>query len=173
MTDRKWLNKRVVGSGLVDSLPKNCGDLNACHACPYNKERNSITAGNFMNHIIQTHPTIDSLADPPSHTIIVEADIKSTNKTGTRHDTYQSIGGLLRHRIITTCGDANCMTGNKKHVDPALCLYIGCYLICTIDNGQLTKKVPRGNGTLCRLVGMKLKDSATSYRWKKYYNKKV
>ena len=65
------------------------------------------------------------------------------------------------------------MTGNKKHVDPALCLYIGCYLICTVDNVHLTKKVPRGNGTLCRLVGMKLKESATSYHWKNYYNQKV
>ena len=171
--DRKWLNERVVGSRHLPSLPKTFENRDVCYACPYNKERNSVVAGNFRNHIIETHPAIESLHDPPSHTVIIEADIKSTNKTGSRNNIYRSIGGSLKHRIVTTCGDANCMTGNKKHVDPALCLYIGCYLICTVDNVHLTKKVPRGNGTLCRLVGMKLKEAAASYRWKNYYNRKV
>ncbi len=35
-----------------------------------------------------------------------------------------------------------------KHIDPALCIYLGAYLMC-IDNKHLTDKVPRGNGTLC------------------------
>jgi hypothetical protein len=33
--------------------------------------------------------------------------------------------------------------------------------------------VPRGNGTLCRVVGVKLKDNSQSYRWKNFYGKKV
>jgi len=37
----------------------------------------------------------------------------------------------------------------------------------------LASKVPRGNGTLCRVIGIKLKDNALSCRWKNYYNKKV
>jgi hypothetical protein len=60
----------------------------------------------------------------------------------------------------------------SKHIDPALCIYIGAYLIC-IDNKHLTAKVPRGNGTLCRVLGVKLKDNAQSYKWKNYYGKKV
>jgi hypothetical protein len=60
----------------------------------------------------------------------------------------------------------------SKHIDPALCIYIGAYLIC-IDNKHLTAKVPRGNGTLCRVLGVKLKDDAQSYKCKNYYGKKV
>jgi hypothetical protein len=37
----------------------------------------------------------------------------------------------------------------------------------------LTEEVPRGNGTLCRLVSLKLKNNATSHTCKKYYGKKV
>jgi hypothetical protein len=60
----------------------------------------------------------------------------------------------------------------SKHIDPALCIYIGAYLIC-IDNKHLTAKVPLGNGTLCRVLGVKLKDNVQSYKWKNYYGKKV
>ena len=60
----------------------------------------------------------------------------------------------------------------SKHIDLALCIYIGAYLIC-IDNKHLTAKVPRGNGTLCRVLGVKLKDNAQSYQCKNYYGKKV
>ena len=60
----------------------------------------------------------------------------------------------------------------SKHIDPALCIYIGAYLIC-IDNKHLTDKVPQGNGTLCRVLGVKLKDNAQSYKYKNYYGKKV
>jgi hypothetical protein len=59
----------------------------------------------------------------------------------------------------------------SKHIDPAL-LYIGAYLIC-IDNKHLTDKVPRGNGTICRVLGFKLKENAQSYQCKNYYGKKV
>ena len=86
--DREWLNERVVGSRHVHSLPKTFGNLDACYACPYNKEQNSVVAGNFRNHVIETHPTIESLSDPPHHTIIIEDDIKSTNKTGTGNNIY-------------------------------------------------------------------------------------
>ena len=77
----------------------------------------------------------------------------------------------MRNHIITTCGDANVMAGTK-HINPALCLYEGCYLMC-IDNKQLKARVPRGNGTCCQCVGVKLKNETTSYNWKNYYGKKV
>ncbi len=52
------------------------------------------------------------------------------------------------------------------------CLYTGAYLICN-DNNHLTDKVPRGNGTLCQVLGVKLKDNAQSYKYKNYNGKKV
>ena len=59
-----------------------------------------------------------------------------------------------------------------KHIDPALCIYIGAHLIC-IDNKHLNSKTPRGNGTLCRVLGVKLRKNATTYKWKNYYGKQV
>jgi hypothetical protein len=104
---------------------------------------------------------------PPEHTLIIEGNITSSIS----NTTQQRIDRHLRHRILTSCGDANIMMGTK-HIDPALCIYTGAYLIC-IDNKNLTEKVPRGNGTLCRVLGVKLKDDAQSYKCKNYYGKKV
>ena len=59
-----------------------------------------------------------------------------------------------------------------KHIHPALCLYLGAYRMC-IDKKHLKDKVPRGNGTLCQLLEIKLKDITPSYKCKKYYGKKV
>ena len=58
-------------------------------------------------------------------------------------------------------------------MDPVLCLYVGAYLICTVDTKFLKEKIPRGNGTLCRLISMKIIDDATSHTHKKYYGRKV
>ena len=60
----------------------------------------------------------------------------------------------------------------SKHIDPALCIYIRAYLIC-IDKKHLRDKVPQGNGTLCQVLGVQLKENAQSYKWKNYYGKKV
>ena len=38
----------------------------------------------------------------------------------------QKVDKHLRHRIITSCGDANAMMGTK-HINPALCIYLGAY----------------------------------------------
>jgi hypothetical protein len=57
---------------------------------------------------------------PPEHTLIIEGHINSSIS----NTTQQRIGRHLRHGIITTCGDANAMMGSK-HIDPALCIYIG------------------------------------------------
>ena len=58
-------------------------------------------------------------------------------------------------------------------MDPALCLYIGAFLMCVLPNKFLTAAVPRGNGTLCPLISMKLKNNAPSYFCKNYYGRKV
>jgi len=170
--DRKLLNERVIGSEQVPVLPHEFTGLDAVYACPKNTERNSISAGNFKRHVLKTHPNVDSLQDPPNHTLIVEANIKSS-KSRKNGPKQHHIGGALRHRILTTCGDAKVLTSSKRHVDPALCLYVGAHVLCIIDNENLASKVPRGNGTLCRVIGIKLKDNALSCRWKNYYNKKV
>jgi hypothetical protein len=44
--------------------------------------------------------------------------------------------------------------------------------MCTFGNEHLSEKVPRGNGTTCRLTDVKLKKGAKSLRWKNYYGKK-
>jgi hypothetical protein len=104
---------------------------------------------------------------PLEHTLIIEGHIISSMSNTTR----QRIDRHLKHRIITSCRDANVMMGSN-HIDPALCIYIGAYLIC-IDNMHLRDKVPRGNGTLCQVLGEQLKENAQSYKWKNYYRKKV
>ena len=81
------------------------------------------------------------------------------------------VNSVLRNRIITTCGDDNVKYVTQK-LDPALCLYVGAHLMCVLRNEFLQEKVPRGNGTLCRLVSMKLKESAPSHQYKNYYSQK-
>ena len=134
----------------------------ACYACPMNKEQNSIQAAIFQKHIQATHPNVTCDEMPPENTLIIEGNITSSISNTAR----QRIDRHLRHRIITSCRDANVMMGSK-HIDPALCIYIGAYLIC-IDNKHSTAKVPRGNGTLCRVLCVKLKDNAQSYKCKNY-----
>ncbi len=82
----------------------------------------------------------------------------------------QKVDRYLRNRIITSCSDADIMVGTK-HIDTALCIYLGAHLIC-IDK-HLNSKTPTGNGTICRVLGVKLRENATTYKWKHYYGKKV
>ncbi len=103
----------------------------------------------------------------PEQTIIIEADISSS----VAKNAHQKIKEHLRNRIITTCGDADIMVGTKR-IDPALCIYVGAHLIC-IDNKHLKDKVPRGNGTIFRVIGTKLKEQPQTYKWKNYYGRKV
>ena len=79
----------------------------------------------------------------------------------------------LRHRIISTCGDAKVTKGDTKRVDPALCLYTGIHLICVMDNDTLNETPPRGNGTLCKLISVKLKPDPSSMRIKTYNGQPV
>jgi hypothetical protein len=114
-----------------------------CYACPTNRERNAIHAAIFKQHVHRTHPSIHDDKMPPEHTLIIESNITSSVTARSN----QRVNNYVRHRIMTSCGDADAMVGTK-HIDPALCIYIGAHLIC-IDNKHLEDKVPRGNGTLC------------------------
>jgi hypothetical protein len=117
----------------------------------------------FQQHIHTTHPGVTTNILSPENTIIIEAYITSSDSKKSK----QKIDRHLRNCIITTCSDADVMVGTK-HIDPALCIYIGAHRIC-IDNKHLKSKTPRGNGTLCRVLGVKLKENATTYKWKNYY----
>ena len=127
-------------------------------------ESNAISAGNFKRHILDTHPPFHSLEAAPEHTIVIEAEIRSTKSK----QITVTINNVLRHKIITTCGDDNVKCGTK-HVDPALCLYIRAYLICIVGNEFPKERVPRENVTLCRLVSVKIFDDATINTHKNYY----
>ncbi len=76
--NHKWLNERVVGSEQVPILPPEFTGLDSVFACPKNTEHISISAGNFKWHIPETHPSVNSLDNPPNHILIVEANIKSS-----------------------------------------------------------------------------------------------
>ena len=74
---RKRINTRVVGKNNL-ILPSTFeGD--AAYACHTNKERNAISAANFRQHVLNTHPNFDGPHSeyPPEHTIVIEADIRS------------------------------------------------------------------------------------------------
>jgi hypothetical protein len=104
---------------------------------------------------------------PPDHTLIIKANIASSQAKNSN----PKMDKHLHHWIITTCEDAKAMMGTK-HIDPLLCLYLGAYIMC-IDNKHLKDKVPRGNGTLCQVLDVKLKHNAPSNKCKKYYGRKV
>jgi len=165
--DREKINTRVVGRNGV-TLPSTF-DGDVVYACSTNKERNAVQAGIFRDHILNTHPVVNSPEVPPAHTIIIEAVIQSS-KSKTSH---VSIGKFTRDRIIHTCGDADCVVNNTKYVDPALRLYVGAHCMCTVDNKRLKDKVPIGNGTLCRVVRIKLNEHAPSHRWQNWDGRKV
>jgi hypothetical protein len=159
--DRELINTRVLGSANGVELPD---DPNTCYACPTNKERNGITAGVFRNHILATHPRVDSCEMPPDHTLMIEASMRRKRKTLSRafHDI-----------ATTTLGDDDIkvseLSSNGAKLDPILRCYPGSIHMC-ISNKDLKKG--RGNGTQCRCVRVKLKRGAT-VQWKNWEGRKV
>jgi len=166
--DRKKINTRVIGGQDGVTLPSTF-DEDVVYATSTNKERNAIQAGIFCDHILSTHPTINSADLPPDHTLIIEAVIQSSKSK----KTSTSIGSYTRDRIIHTCGDADCVVNDTRYIDPALRLYVGAHCMCMVDNKRLKDKVPIGNGTLCRVVGIKLSEHAPSVRIQNWDGRKV
>ena len=54
--NRERLNERVIGSEQVPVLPNEFTGLDAVFAFPKNTECNAISAGNFKQHVLNTHP---------------------------------------------------------------------------------------------------------------------
>ena len=156
--------------GTNNLTPPNDLGYDGCYACPTNKERNSVSAGIFKKITNANNPNKDSDDSPPTNTIIIESTFGvSTRKTGSA----RRINNTLRHRILTTCGDADIEYSGNKKADPSLCLYSGINLIFTGDNSKMNEKPPRGNGTVCKFISVKIKENATSHRIKMYNNRKV
>jgi hypothetical protein len=60
------------------------------------KEQNSIQAAIFQKHIEATHPTMTSNKMPPDHTLIIKANITSSQakKSNQKNDKHYVIGLL-------------------------------------------------------------------------------
>ena len=164
--DRKYVNERDWRTHKL-TLPDNIFDLNYAFACAVNAERCSIHGVQFRRHVKNTLPLVETDHEPPTHTVIIEANIHATGTSG------KKITRSMRHRIIQSCGDSGLRRGRSTCIDPALCLYTGCRVMCILDNVGLTESVPRGNGTVCTVVGMKLKEQCDSFKWKNYFGRKV
>jgi hypothetical protein len=70
--DREIINSRLLGKNGLE-LPVHPG---ACYACPTNKEPEWNNAGIFKRHILAMHPTVSINELPPSHTLMVEANMQ-------------------------------------------------------------------------------------------------
>eukprot|EP00985_Skeletonema_marinoi_P016493 scaffold8885_cov170-Skeletonema_marinoi.AAC.3 len=183
LADREEINKRVINpkNGIVPPSD----DPNISYACGTNKQRNGVIAGHFQQHILSTHPDVDSDEDPPDHTLMIEASFTSSNKK--EASTGESNGGKSKkrkrnskngkkrkisqalHGIITTeLGDNDIKSTDFKtkgaKLDPVLRLYHGSHHMC-ITNDDLSKG--RGNGTLCKCIKVKLKKGKRR-RWKNW-----
>ena len=168
--DRDLINSRKV-NGTTVKIP----DILSCkedwsYACPYNKERNAITASIFKKHVENTHPMAGSHENPPQHTLIIEGYFQ-TKPTNDTHS--ERVRNVIRHRIVTSCGDNDIEYGNRKKADPSLCLYHGIHLICVTDNKNMNQNPPRGNGTVVKFISAKIKHMAPSYKVKIYNGRKV
>ena len=153
--DIELLNIRVLGQNDV-VLPEDTNDAGTCYACPFNKQRNAVSAGIFQDHLCSgLFPPIDSDELPPDHTIIIEADIQSCTSSDNTRKTR--VSREMRDRIISTCGDSHCVTGESKKVDPCLRLYPGAHAMCNDNSNLKTENI--GNGTLCRVKRIKLKNN--------------
>ena len=158
--DREKINTRVIGKcGVqVPDVP------DPSYACPTNKERNGISAGVFKNHIIATHPLITSNELPPDHTLMIEASIRTKSK---------KVSQAVHDVITTMLGDNDIKVSeynrSSAKIDPLLQVFPGSQEMC-ISNDDLKKG--RGNGTLCRVLGVKLKRGARR-QWKNWEGRKV
>lgn len=169
LADIRYINTRVVGyNGL--KLPDDDIDSDTTYACPYNRQRNAISARIFKNHLENDDfPSIDTDDLPPDHTLIIEADIRSSKD---KSNGATRVSSTMRDAIINTCGDADVKVNKSKKIDPSLRIYAGAHVMC--NNNDLLKKYKIGNGTIARVKRVKLKTSAPdSLIWKNWEDKKV
>ena len=114
--DITLINTQVIGTnGLV--LPQDTTYTDTYCACAKNKQRNATSASIFQKHLRSgLFPTVESDELSPDHTIIVEADIQSS--TSDDKSGITRVSREVKDRIVSTCGDSQCVTGQSKKVDP-------------------------------------------------------
>lgn len=165
MNDRKEINKRVINKKTGVIPPED--EQNLCYACPTNKERNGVAAGTSQQNILATHPEINSDELPPYHTLMVEAKIQKGGAKG------KKVSQSIHDTIVTSLGDDDIKSTNfhckDAKIDPLLRFYPGSHHMC-ITNADLNKG--RGNGTLCRCLRIKLKNT-NKLIWKNWDGRKV
>jgi hypothetical protein len=188
--DREEINKRVIDPKNGITPPSD--DPNIAYACGTNKQRNGVIAGHFQQHILNTHPDINSNENPPDHTLMIEASFKSSKKDEasstdegrkgekakkrkrrSKNRKERKLSQALHDIITSELGDNDIKSTDFKtkgaKLDPVLRLYTGSHHMC-ITNDDLSKG--RGNGTLCKCVKVKLK-RRKKRRWKNWEGKKV
>ena len=174
--DLNKINERVIGTNGLKLPSSMDGDVS--YACPSNNERNSVNRGLFRNHVMNTCPEVTSDEDPPEHTVLIEAFIhseKSNEKGNTKGGKKATtrVPSFMIDCILTQCGDSdvrNGTSGGGAKIDPALPCYPGAQMMAT--NNRYLKKLGVGNGTVCTVVGIKLKDGARM-KWRNWEGRKV
>jgi hypothetical protein len=108
----------------------------------------------FKTHLERTHHHYtDSKTDPPDHTIVIESVLMTKSK--------EKYSESFHNFIFNSIGDAEVETSYNTHYDPALRLHTGCPLM--MNNNTELDTLNIGKGTLCRFVGVKIKQGKTSY----------
>ena len=159
-TDRDTINSRQENGTTVVLPDVLSSNKDWSYACPYNKKRNTISSGIFKKHVEKTHPKITDDELPPEHTLIIEGHFESGSHDGTP---AKKIRNVIRHRIVTSCGDNDIEYGSRKKADPPLCLYAEIDLICVTTNKDMEQNPPRGNGTVVKFISTKIRHNATSH----------
>ena len=115
------------------------------------KERHIIATTLVLIYVDETHPLVKQSDGGFSecdgilrHTIILESLIES--KEGVRSEAFNNY-------MIDNYGDADVAHGTRR-IDPALNFYSGIPLMININKDI---KKGRANGTLCRVISIKLK----------------
>lgn len=82
-----------------------------------------------------------------------------------RNPEHKYIGGYMYNILLTKYK-------NTKNIDdPALGLYVGTRVMCTIDD-TFNWGILCGNETMCPVVGIKMKDYGAACCWKNTIRKK-
>ena len=164
----------IINERVRVALPDLDIDDDIAYACHTNAERTAIHASTFQQHIAG-FPSVESNELPPQHTLIVEADLmrapKRKPKKGNKSADEVFPVRVTRtncEKIYSKCGDSD-MVDQTKFIDPALKLYKGAHCMIN-DNDDIASG--RGNGTLCRISLVKLKQN-TRLRLRNYDGKKV
>ena len=130
---------------------------NASFASYTNEERCSVGTAAFDTQV-EAYCSKDDLIAPPENILIVEANIYLSN--GKIYD------NISHSRVVSWCADESIQkSSGTTRIDPALKLCSDCPLIIN-SNNNLDQNV--GNGSLCFLKKVKLKENCTPY--KKKYN---